>query len=140
MIGPSPASPRCRHCPVASGSSCAGVSVVRLCELVDPAHPDYNPAYLDVLRPVPERPPGIADDHAPGRRRRGLAETLALLSAMKACPHRIERTDCGCGGLASCTSGKGRAGVVHSGDCFDCLDANVPRNLPHRTPGEGNPP
>jgi hypothetical protein len=113
MIAPRPEPARCRHCPAAPGSSCAGLSAPRLCELIDPDHPDHAPAYRDVLRAAPPPPES--------RPRRGLAETLALLAAMKACPHRVERTDCGCGGLASCTSGKGRAGVVHSGDCFDCL-------------------
>ena len=132
MIVPRPDPPRCRHCPVAPESSCSGVAVPRLCELVDPDHPDYAPAYRDVLHAEPPPP-------SP-RRRRGLGEVLSLLTAMKACPHRVERTDCGCGGLASCSSGKGRAGVVHSGDCFDCLDLDLPHHLPPRNPGEGNPP
>lgn len=132
MIVSRPEPPRCRHCPVTPGSPCAGVDAPRLCELIDPAHPDHAPAYRDLLRAKPPPP-------SP-RRRRGLGETLILLNAMKACPHRIERTDCGCGGLASCTSGKGRAGVVHSGDCFDCLDSVQPHYFPTRNPGEGNPP
>ena len=118
--------------PGRAGSSCAGAAVARLCELVDPDHPDYEPAYRQVLNVAP--PP------APLRRLRGLGEVLALLAAMKTCPHRTERTDCGCGGLASCTSGKGRAGVVHSGDCFDCLESNFPNRFPTRSPGEGNLP
>jgi len=130
MIAPRPEPSRCRHCPAAPGTSCAGVTVARLCELVDPDHPDHDPAYRNVL----ETPP------PPVRRLRGLGETLALLAAMKACPHRTERTDCGCGGMAACTSRKGRAGVVHSGDCFDCIDSNAPDHSPPRTPGEGNPP
>lgn len=124
MTAPRPEPARCRHCPAAPGSPCAGLDVARLCQLVDPDHPDHDPAYRHVLDSPP--PP-------PSPRRRGLGETLALLAAMKACPHRVERTDCGCGGLAACTYGKGRAGVVHSGDCFDCIDSSVSDRFPPRT-------
>jgi len=133
MLGPSSASPRCRRCPVAPGSSCAGTSIARLCELVDPSHPDFNPSYLRLLG-GDVASPSIVDAPSPSRRR-GLDETLALLRAMKGCPLRIERTDCGCGGLATCTIGKGRAGVVHSGDCFDCLDAGAASDLSPQHPG-----
>jgi hypothetical protein len=137
MRGPIAESPRCRHCPVAPGSSCAGAEIPRLCELVDASHPDFAPAYLRLLG-VDAPPPAVEPPPTP--RRRGLAETLGLLRAMKGCPRRVERTDCGCGGLATCTAGKGRAGVVHSGDCFDCLDANAASEPPPQTPEEGNRP
>ena len=35
---------RCSRCPIEPGLPCAGRGVRRLCELVDPAHPAYNPA------------------------------------------------------------------------------------------------
>jgi hypothetical protein len=138
MLETNSASPRCRHCPAAPGSPCAGASIARLCELVDASHPDFNPAYLRLLD-GDAASPSIVDPPSPPRRR-GLAETLALLRAMKGCSRRIERTDCGCGGLATCTLGKGRAGIVHSGDCFDCLDASPTSDLPPRNPGEGYSP
>jgi hypothetical protein len=116
MLDPNPRPARCRHCPVAPGTPCAGGAVRRFCELVDPSHVDHDPAYRDALQPPP----------ASTSPRRGLGETLTLLKAMKSCPHRIERTDCGCGGLAACTLGKGRDGVVHAGDCFDCITTNFP--------------
>jgi hypothetical protein len=108
---------RCPRCPLAPGSPCAGVDVPRLCQLVDPEHPDHDPSYLSALPVRVDSPPG--DDAPP---RRPLAETLRLLREMKACPHRDERTDCGCAGSASCSRGRGREGVVRIAECFECLD------------------
>lgn len=121
---------RCRRCPVAPDSSCAGTTVPRLCELVDPEHPDHDPGYRVALRSEGGPTPAASGEPGSERRRRGLGETLTLLGEMRACPSRVEQTDCGCGGLAACTRGMGRNGVVHSGDCFDCLDANHQRILP----------
>src|SRR5271157_5203658 len=42
---------RCSRCPIEPGLPFAGRGVRRLCELVDPTHPAYNPAYLTLLRP-----------------------------------------------------------------------------------------
>lgn len=55
---------------------------------------------------------------------RPLSRTLELLSRMHACPSRTERADCGCAGLATCSLGKGQAGVVNHQDCFACLEAS----------------
>ena len=52
---------------------------------------------------------------------RPVAESLALLALMHACPDREERLDCACGGLAACRRGRGRDGLVNHRDCFACL-------------------
>jgi hypothetical protein len=61
-------------------------------------------------RPEPPRP--------------ALAATLALMSRMRACPHRTERTDCGCAGMATCGLGRGLSGLVNHHDCLSCLSAS----------------
>lgn len=40
---------RCRHCPVAEGLACQGLKARRLCNLIDPSHPDYQSGYRDTL-------------------------------------------------------------------------------------------
>lgn len=53
--------------------------------------------------------------------RPSVREALDGLAEMRACPHRDERTDCGCGGLAKCGKGRGVNGLVNHGDCLACL-------------------
>ena len=53
---------KCPHCP-RSGSACRGERVPRLCELVDPDHPDCRPEYLVTLETEPPEPPA---DHSAG--------------------------------------------------------------------------
>lgn len=48
------AAKRCARCPRAMFAACEGESTPRLCELVDPTHPDHDPAYLVVLEPREE--------------------------------------------------------------------------------------
>jgi hypothetical protein len=47
---------RCAHCPVAPRIACHGQRAPRLCQLIDPAHPDYQPAYRDSIVQI-SRPP-----------------------------------------------------------------------------------
>jgi hypothetical protein len=103
---------RCPHCPIERGLACEGLRVRRLCELVDPTHPAYNPEYLSLLGPLAssELPEALV-----------MTEALSLLKKMKACPERTVGTDCGCAGLARCALGKGHNGLVNHFDCFDCL-------------------
>jgi hypothetical protein len=52
---------RCVRCPLADEMSCAGFLVRRFCELIDPACPQYDPGYLQVI--VRESlPPPPSDD------------------------------------------------------------------------------
>lgn len=52
------------------------------------------------------------------------AETMALIARMKACPHWVKRTDCGCG-VNQCLAGKGKDGLVGHRDCFACLSSRT---------------
>jgi hypothetical protein len=115
---------RCDHCPVDRGHHCAGQRVPRLCALVNPDDPSYNPAYRTLLEkpvgdtgPTVETRPHVAATFPEV----SLAETLRLLGRMKSCPHREARTDCGCAGLARCAQGRGKEGLVNHLDCFGCL-------------------
>lgn len=36
---------RCAHCPVQAARYCHGRRVRRMCQLIDPAHPDFTPGY-----------------------------------------------------------------------------------------------
>jgi hypothetical protein len=117
---------RCGHCPVERGRPCEGLHARRLCELADPAHPDYSPAYRALLVRLAQdagREADLDPDGGWDRRRpvRGPAETIALLGRMHECPDRTPRADCGCAGLARCARGRGRQGLVNHHDCLDCL-------------------
>jgi hypothetical protein len=74
------------------------------------------------------QPCGLATEHATGEPSTSpalpsVAESLSVLQQMKACPHRTAETTCGCGGVATCTLGKGKGGLVSHADCFACLQA-----------------
>ena len=100
---------------------CQGLTIRRFCELIDPAHAAYNPDYLPLLQRL-AREDGQDDPTLdPAAAAPSLAESLALIGQMKACPHRRPETDCGCAGLARCDLGKGREGLVNHLDCFGCL-------------------
>ncbi|OJW19378.1 MAG: hypothetical protein BGO49_08595 [Planctomycetales bacterium 71-10] len=60
---------RCPHCP-RRGLPCDGEVIPRLCQLVDPSHPDHRPEYRAALAP-PQAYPSIA------AQARGLAGSLA---------------------------------------------------------------
>jgi hypothetical protein len=65
---------RCGHCPI--DGPCRGEPNGRLCELVDPNHPDHNPAYRSILSPDS----GEVHPIDP--------EVSRLNSLMFGCPHR----------------------------------------------------
>lgn len=94
---------RCPHCPISG--PCRGENAARLCELVDPTHPAYNPAYLRVLVPTdPHRVP--------------LAESLRITEMAKRCPYRSPPA-CRCQGAAACGLRGGADVSAH--ECFDCV-------------------
>jgi hypothetical protein len=45
---------RCQNCPAHKLEQCRGEGVPRFCQLVDPTHPDHDPAYVRIL---------VQDDH-----------------------------------------------------------------------------
>jgi hypothetical protein len=100
---------------------CQGHTINRFCELINPAHAAYNPDYLPLLKRLAQE----TGQNQPALNRAGaaprLAESLALIAQMKACPHRRPEDGCGCAGLARCDLSKGRKGLVNHLDCFDCL-------------------
>lgn len=114
---------RCPGCPLARGSSCAGIDVPRLCQLVDPNHASYDPSYLVALT--------FEAEEAPPAPRQPLGESLRLLRAVRACPHRTEQPGCGCNGGAACELRGSSAPLVGLSDCFDCLSETVGR-MPDR--------
>ena len=122
-------SERCPSCPVQPGRACEGSRFPRLCELADPGHKVYRPAYRVLLQRLAgeAQVPGAVAEQDPvvrhGRRPHDVGESISLIRTMSACPHRRTRTDCGCGGLGRCTLGKGRDGLVNHLDCFECLRA-----------------
>jgi hypothetical protein len=118
-----PQGARCPHCPVDPGRPCEGLYFRRLCELADPDHAAYNPAY----RPLLERLAGATPLALAATRRGGaqatlgVGESVGLLRDMYLCPQRVTRTECGCAGLATCMLGYGQDGLVNHHDCFACL-------------------
>jgi hypothetical protein len=122
---------RCAHCPVEPDIPCAGIQVRRLCTLVDPGQPSYNPGYITLLRrswlvrPGTEVTPEAARSVAPSVQK--VAEVVVLIKEIKACPHRTDEADCGCAGLARCSLGQGYLGLVNHHDCLACLRAKALR-------------
>ncbi|MBV8487519.1 MAG: hypothetical protein JO161_04520 [Planctomycetaceae bacterium] len=122
---------RCAHCPVGPDVPCAGLRVRRLCTLVDPTQPSYNPGYVALLRRAGLNGPGAAVDSKAAQNVRptsvSLAEIVLLIKEIKACPHRTGEAECGCAGLARCSLGKGYEGLVNHHDCLACLRASAKR-------------
>jgi hypothetical protein len=61
---------KCTRCPTPDAIACRGVDVRRFCELLDPACPQFNPGYVDVImresyRASQDMPP--PPSHATGR-------------------------------------------------------------------------
>lgn len=52
---------RCVRCPAPQDARCPGRDVRRFCELIDPACPQYEPGYLDVIVRQSSRPGDDAD-------------------------------------------------------------------------------
>jgi hypothetical protein len=110
----------CEHCPRA-GLPCRGETVVRLCQLVDPDHAAFNPAYRDVLEPANHEAdnPDILSNHP--IRKTGyipLAESLRLTVLARECPFR-SKPACSCEGAAACAL---KGGVdVSAQTCWDCV-------------------
>lgn len=132
---------RCPHCP-RGGLPCRGETAVRLCQLVDPAHLSFNPAYRSVLAPAgaeandPNNPssPNDPDDRSTTRNppihqnkidrehqnfeHIPLNEAIRLTRLARGCPYRSPPS-CGCAGGAACAL-KGGADVSAS-TCWDCI-------------------
>jgi hypothetical protein len=47
---------RCPNCPIPPDLGCIGERAKRICDLVNPSHPDYQPGYRDT---IPRHPPPI---------------------------------------------------------------------------------
>jgi hypothetical protein len=83
--------------------------------LVAPGHPDFTPSYIGVIRGLARlRETGEVDT----AERPDVAETLALLRALKACPFRAVDIGCGCSG-ARC--GLRRGAIVNYQSCMSCV-------------------
>jgi hypothetical protein len=108
--------------------ACAGVHARRLCDLASPSHPAYNPSYREWLPRLAASEPYSAGRGPHDASSRPVpAEAIALLRRVEGCSSRIAQADCGCGGLARCSLGKGQGGLVNHQDCFACLRGGAPR-------------
>jgi hypothetical protein len=47
----------CAYCPIGNGVECRGLAVRRYCELIDPAHPAFNPRYREIIVQQSINPP-----------------------------------------------------------------------------------
>ena len=87
-----------------------------------PARNPNNPRlYKSVAPKFLEECPDPEPQSEPTLKKKSLATSVLLIKRMKACEHRLPKTDCGCG-VAGCALGKGRAGMVSHADCFQCLE------------------
>jgi len=102
---------RCPRCPVPPAVRCRGLDVRRFCELIDPSCPQFDPGYLDVILSESYR----TDAEPP---RPSVAESVALVRGMKACPYRsvVPNSGCGCG-----RCGLRNGATVSHLECFPCL-------------------
>lgn len=74
--------------------------------------------------PVAQLERGVDSDPAPQPvTRPSVAETLALVAKIKACPH-WSKPSCSCQ-WGVCALGKGRGGQVSHDECRECLKSNL---------------
>jgi hypothetical protein len=106
---------RCIRCPVPPGLPCPGESGPRLCDLIDPAHPDYRPEYAGSIVATAEQL--HREDRRPAAAGLPVAVAMQRTQAANRCEWRSTE-GCGCAG-ARCAL-RGGAIVSHL-DCFDCV-------------------
>lgn len=105
---------KCESCPVDPGKPCHAItypdSFGHWCELACGGKP------IDLMM-IRGR---SAINAAPRQPTMPAVLSISLVFQMKACPHWVARTNCGCG-VNECRAGKGNAGLVSHNDCFVCL-------------------
>lgn len=99
---------------------------VRYRDLCDPAHPDYQPGYVEMVLVMASSPRPIGALHRPVEqptipRPPAVAVTLNLIQRIRACPHWV-KASCGCM-PNRCRLGKGDQGHVSLDDCRRCLES-----------------
>lgn len=88
---------RCEHCPVAAGLACRAQVDPRygfMCAQVAAGASASQVAAIRALAGEPMPPVARAPVEAPARV--PLAESLRVLDLVRACPHRLKSTSCGC--------------------------------------------
>lgn len=110
--------PHCCHCPVDAGLPCLAAEDPEAFGYWCPLAEAGEPIHLKMIV-------GRSAIATPATSRRPARESIALVERMKACPHWIPETECGCGGLARCALGRGRDGLVNHHDCFACLQSQT---------------
>ena len=125
-----PGEHRCPRLDAGLGPECIGHACPGYCSLVDDGIQRYIDIVLAWTAPAPEvsysdgprvpAPATIAIPAAPVSVRPEVAESLALVARMKACPSWVASSSCGCG-ANKCLAGRGRQGIVNHVDCFACL-------------------
>lgn len=108
---------RCDHCSCPPGPTCPGGRNPAICRQVDPTSPKFRPGVRRNLANYKEPTHAAQTSDAPPALT--VAESTALIAAMKGCPN-WRASSCGCG-LNRCLGGKGKAGEVSYADCFACL-------------------
>lgn len=105
---------RCEHCPAGSDHPCAAIATGhgRYCELIDPANPAYDPAYMPFLRDWEPPSPNLIEkaislataiyEHvAAGMPLLDDAAYEARLAICRVCPNVVGDVEgcraCGCG-------------------------------------------
>ena len=102
----------CSHCPISPDMHCPGLDVYRFCELIDPNHEVYAPAYVRVLNDLAVRTSVAAGPTSKA------AEAVKRLQVLRVCLFRSIDSACGCAG-ARC--GLRHGGTVSYTDCFECI-------------------
>ena len=105
---------RCNHCP-RDGLPCRGETASRLCQLVDPAHKDYDRRYFKALDD--DNYTRVDADAASPLVDQDLSESIGLIRRMKACQFWSRGKGC-CDGFR-CALKKGQP--VWYDECFECL-------------------
>jgi hypothetical protein len=107
----------CSHCP-REGLACRGEQIARLCELVRPDGPAYQPAYVSRLAPSIRETTTPGGDSSPAPV--PVAESLRLAAMSRRCLFR-STAKCGCDGAAACALRGGSD--VPASTCWDCVRA-----------------
>jgi len=119
---------RCAGCPrrEAGLPDCIGENLPAYCAIAKTGHPGFITRIL-AWQPMDAEGETQSAEPPASAARPVVAESLATLDRMKACPHRTSETSCGCGGMARCALGKGHDGLVNHADCFGCLQSPAAR-------------
>ena len=119
---------KCMNCPIVDPDrACPAIALVhpRYCELIDPAHGDFDPRYTAILTREATRVDQTRGEGVPAGSGATAATIRERLSLVHTCDYRGSKTSCGCDDRRLCGLGRGsnvrdrREATI--ADCLRCV-------------------